>query len=155
MKIVKLEDMVSDGKKVSVGESIISEILQKYSIRFKYEKQVCVEQKKENDSEKDRLWYPDFYLEDQNMIIEYAGITDESYLEGLKERKKTYEKMGLKVIVIYGSDVFDGNRKKRPDFEEYLLDQIDSASKSVRTGLRYGKLETNFVEGYQYKSAAA
>lgn len=138
----------------SVGETILAETLDKYGIKFKYEKQILVEDKKPKDTEKNRLWYPDFYLENKGIIIEYAGRNDKDYLEGLEKRKETYEKMGLKVIIVEGYEIFE-NRHKRKDFEYNLLKAIEQTEKTGKSSrLKYGKLETNVVEGYNYKSAA-
>jgi hypothetical protein len=156
-----LESMVKSDPYKSGGERIIGGILDKYSIEFDYEKQILVEDKKPNDAEKKRLWYPDFYLEDKGIIITYLGKPDDpNYMEGARRTKETYEKMGFKVIQVTLYNVFKksffGNKyHPRKGFEEHLLKAIDYAEKhgeSVR--LTKKGLETNAVEGYKYKPAA-
>lgn len=139
----------------SVGEAIIGETLQRNRINFKYEKQLLVEDKKPNDTEKDRLWYPDFYLEDLGIVIEYIGRDDPDYREGVERKTEIYEKIGLKVIKVYGEDVFQ-NRHRRSDFEYNLMMAIfHKVNESRGKGLKKGNLETNVVGGYKYKSGVA
>ncbi|MGV8151947.1 MAG: hypothetical protein ACP5OG_02610, partial [Candidatus Nanoarchaeia archaeon] len=100
MKKQGLEKKLKEHYK-SAGEDIIAKILSRHGYDFNYEQQILVEEKRKNDGEKERLWYPDFYLKDKGIVIEYAGRPkDKDYMEGIKRKKETYEKMGLKVIIV-------------------------------------------------------
>jgi len=153
-----LEYEVERGYK-SVGEAIIGETLQRQGVDFTYEKQLLVEDQRPGDTEKARLWYPDFSLNDLGIVIEYIGSDDQDYLKGIEKKTQTYEKMGLKVIKIYGKDVFeigrDGKPHKRKDFEHNLLMSIyEKARESGIRGRRTKQalLQTNIIEGYLYRS---
>ena len=153
------EGKPAEAKVKSVGERIIKEILNKYQIAYTYEKQLLVEEKRPKDTEKERLWYPDFYLENLKVAIEYVGSDKPDYLKGIEAKKETYEKMGLKVIGVYGEDIFEMGSDNKPhkyqDFESNLLRAIvDKAKEPKGNGTKKGTLETNFIEGYLYKHAA-
>ena len=105
----------------SVGESIIAEILERYGIEFEYERSVLVQEKHEGDTPKARIWYPDFYLPKQNVIVEYFGMThDEAYRKNVEWKKKVYGEMGFRVVLVYRDDVFNG-RRLRKDFEKNFI----------------------------------
>jgi hypothetical protein len=115
----------------SKGERVIAEVLLDKRINFVHEPRIYVEEKKEDDSVKGRLWYPDFLLRDQSIVIEYAGRPeDKKYMEGIEHKVKTYREMGLKVAVISQDDIFykDGPYNRlREDYYVRIMAAIKNA----------------------------
>jgi hypothetical protein len=73
----------------SNGEKAIAEILKKYNIDFVYEHPLLIKETKENDTEKLRIWYPDFWLPKYSIIIEYFGMVgNPDYDKGKREKCK-------------------------------------------------------------------
>jgi DNA helicase-4 len=54
----------------SAGERKIAEVLDKYGISFKYESPIIIT---DNDK-KQRIWYPDFYLPQFGIYLEFYGF---------------------------------------------------------------------------------
>ncbi len=134
----------------SAGERIIGEVLVDQRFRFSYEPRMYVEEKKENDSEKGRLWYPDFVISDQGIVIEYVGRPeDKNYMAGIEHKRKTYEQMGLKVVTISRDDLFDKERdyKLRRGAKEYILSKINDAIRDKNnTRISYGYIGANLTD---------
>lgn len=84
----------------SAGERKIAEILTKYDIPFKYESPVLV-----HDSDnKLRIWYPDFFLPESCVFIEYYGLAgNQDYDTGITRKNAVYGANGVSVISILGS----------------------------------------------------
>ena len=71
----------------SRGERAIAEILTKYNLVFVYEHPLLIKEQKENDSEKLRIWYPDFWLPKYSIVIEFFGMEgDKNYDEGKRAK---------------------------------------------------------------------
>lgn len=82
----------------SEGERRIASFLEKNAIRYQYETGVLVN----SEGEKPRIWYPDFYLPEFGVYIEYFGLVGrENYDRGIERKESTYRKMGLSVIPVY------------------------------------------------------
>jgi hypothetical protein len=90
----------------SHGEKAIAEILTKYNIDFVYEYPLLINEQKEGDSEKLRIWYPDFWLPKYSIIIEYWGMTGvPSYDQGKKAKLNAYKKLDLDCISVKRSTI--------------------------------------------------
>lgn len=90
-----------DGRRVrSRAEALISNFLYNNKIRSVYEKTVYYEENGES-----KTLHPDFYLPDYNLYIEYNEIQKKSYLKSKDYTKKTYEKLGLTVIIMDDKDL--------------------------------------------------
>jgi hypothetical protein len=84
----------------SDGERRIGTYLQDRGINFTYERPVVVV-----DSGKQRVWYPDFSLDDYHILIEYFGMNGNEKNARLNEYKlRTYRENKYDVIEIYPSD---------------------------------------------------
>ena len=82
--------------KGSGGEKQISRMLSHYGIRFFYEHPVAVV-----DRGKVRVWYPDFWLPDYGVAIEYAGIVgNDDYAAGLEHKRATYLASGIPCVYV-------------------------------------------------------
>src|SRR3989338_11233759 len=86
----------------SQGEKAIADILTKYNIDFEYEYPLLIREKKENDGEKLRIWYPDFWLPKYSIIIEYFGMEgNEGYDKMKKAKWEAYKRLHLDCIPVY------------------------------------------------------
>lgn len=102
----------------SKGEKTIAEILTKYKIDFVYEYPILVKQKKENDEEKLRIWYPDFWLPKYSIIIEYFGLEDDfNYQLGKQAKLRAYKELDIDCISVKPSTI-------QGDLKSYLLMSI-------------------------------
>jgi len=97
------------------GEIAIAEVLTKYNIEFEYEHPLLIKQQHENDSEKLRIWYPDFWLPKYSIIIEYFGMQgDKAYDKGKKQKLDAYKRLDLDCISVKPSTI-------KKDLKAYLL----------------------------------
>ena len=84
----------------SKGERAIAEVLTKYNIDFVYEYPLLIKEEKKNDSEKLRIWYPDFWLPKYSIVIEYFGMNNPDYNQGKKEKLEAYRKLDIDYISV-------------------------------------------------------
>src|SRR3989338_9649498 len=102
----------------SQGEKAIADILTKYNIDFEYEYPLLIREKKENDTEKLRIWYPDFWLPKYSIIIEYFGMMDNPhYKKGKEDKVKAYKELDIDCIPVYPKTI-------QGDLKSYLLISI-------------------------------
>lgn len=98
----------------SEGERRIAEVLNKYKIDFKYEYPVLV---KDNDR-KIRIWYPDFFIPEFGVYLEYFGYENNpDYDNGRKIKEKIYKQMKMEVISI-------DSKNQGSQLENYVINQI-------------------------------
>lgn len=105
-------------KEMSGGEKAIAEVLKKYNIDFVYEYPLLIKECKENDTEKLRIWYPDFWLPKYSIIIEYFGLNTPDYLKGKDNKLKAYKQLDIDCISVLPRTVENGHLK------DYLLIRI-------------------------------
>ena len=99
----------------SRGERAIAEILTKYNLVFVYEHPLLIKEQKENDSEKLRIWYPDFWLPKYSIVIEFFGMEgDKNYDEGKRAKLEAYKKLDIDCISVKPSTI-------EKDLKSYLL----------------------------------
>jgi hypothetical protein len=101
----------------SKGERAIAEILEKYNVNFVYEHPLLIKEKKENDTEKLRIWYPDFWLPQYSIVIEYFGMNTREYLKGKEAKMDAYKKLDIDCIPVYPKTL-------GKDLKSYLLINI-------------------------------
>ena len=102
----------------SKGEEAIAGILTKYNIDFVYEYPLLIKETKENDCEKLRIWYPDFWLPRYSIIIEYFGMIDNPiYQKGKEAKWEAYKKLDIDCIPVYPKTI-------QSDLKSYLLINI-------------------------------
>lgn len=102
----------------SKGEEAIAENLIKYNIDFVYEYPLLIKEKKENDGEKLRIWYPDFWLPKYSIVIEYFGMTgNKAYDIGKKAKCDAYKRLDIDCIPVYPKTI-------NGDLKSYLLINI-------------------------------
>ena len=84
----------------SDGEKRIGTYLQKRNINFSYERSVAVV-----DNGKTKLWYPDFFLDDFHVLIEYLGMNGNQQSAKINDYKRgVYRANRFDVIEIYPTD---------------------------------------------------
>ena len=92
----------------SAGEKQIARMLNHYQVRFFYEHPVAV-----LDREKVRVWYPDFWLPDYGVAIEYAGVKgNEDYDAGIDHKKEVYRASGVSCLFVDVQDLRGGWPKR-------------------------------------------
>jgi hypothetical protein len=107
---------MSDNYK-SQGERAIAEILEKYNIDFVYEYPLLIKEQKKNDTEKLRIWYPDFWLPKYSIVIEYFGMEDAEYQKGKRAKLDAYRKLNIDCISVKQTTI-------SKDLKSYLLINI-------------------------------
>lgn len=102
----------------SKGERAIAEVLKKYNIDFVYEYPILIKETKDGDTEKLRIWYPDFWLPKYSIIIEYFGIVGDKHYDNCKKEKlKAYRNLDLDCIPVKPSTI-------KKNLRAYLLKSI-------------------------------
>jgi len=140
----------------SHSEEIIANILDRHNIKYSYEKSTCVEDKQD----KERLWYPDFYLKDHGILIEYIGRRkgedEKNYSKRIEAKKEVYDKMGVKYMFIHPEDIWDikeGKTRFKKDFENYFITKInEKITKGHNSKLIDANVKTGVFENYKYGS---
>jgi len=79
----------------SRGEKLIAAFLKETGIKFHYEYPLIII----DDDKKIRVWYPDFWLPELNIVIEYFGmVNDEQYRELMKKKEALYNQLDIDFI---------------------------------------------------------
>lgn len=100
----------------SWGEAQIGRLLDRCGIPYQHEPPVAVV-----DRGKTRIWYPDFQLVNQGILLEYCGrCGDVAYAQGVDHKRGVYEANGLTALM-FTPALFKGNWSAR------VLDEIDTA----------------------------
>ena len=112
----------------SQGEEQIARLLSRTGTRYLYEHPVAV-----LDQEKVRIWYPDFWLPDYGILIEYFGKTgDADYDAGTSRKMTAYQASGLTALG-FGPQLFEG------DWPGRVLDRIEGVLVGRLDGLRVAR----------------
>ena len=96
----------------SKGEYQIAKFLDSLGIEFEYEFPIAVV-----DSDKTKVWYPDFYLKEYQVVVEYFGMYNynEQYKDATEHKKGVFKACGIQFVPIYHTN---------KNWEEYLLKSI-------------------------------
>ena len=82
-------------------ESEIAGMLKRHGLDLKYEYPLAIK-----DRGLTRLWYPDYFVPDQGVMIEYCGINGNSdYDAGVQHKKEAYSRLGLPVLFLEPDDM--------------------------------------------------
>jgi len=100
----------------------IARLLERNRIKYKYEHPVAVV-----DRGKTRIWYPDFYLPEYAMIIEYFGVNgDSGYNERTKHKVNVYKQAGIEGVFLDESSLKgDWPNKIIGRVEDILKNRLD------------------------------
>jgi DNA helicase-4 len=96
-----LENKLNENGKMnfrSKAEKQIAYFLDNNGIKYRYEQALIVN----DENNKQRIWYPDFYLPEYGVYLEYYGLAGQKdYDIGIKRKESAYRKTGIDVIPIY------------------------------------------------------
>ena len=94
----------------SKGEYQIAHFLKDMQIEFEYEFPIAII----DDDGKVKIWYPDFYLKEYQIVIEYFGMYNynEAYKENAEYKKKIFKQCGIQFVPVYELD---------RNWQEYIL----------------------------------
>jgi hypothetical protein len=85
----------------SAGEKQIARMFAGYGVRFLYEHPVSVV-----DRGKVRLWYPDLWLPEYCIALEYIGMERHNgYSPGAARRKEVFDHAGIPYLTVRSSDL--------------------------------------------------
>ncbi|MCC6487749.1 MAG: hypothetical protein IT364_09635 [Candidatus Hydrogenedentes bacterium] len=116
----------------SAGEKQIARALAGYNVRFLYEHPVAVV-----DRGRIRLWYPDFWLPNYCIALEYVGIEHHNeYTPGAERRKAVFEEAGIPYMTVQKSDLH-GPWPKR--ILEQIHGVLEERLERFETDTSYGK----------------
>ncbi len=111
-----LESHIQKSSYKSEGERKIAQLLNEYGIPFEYEKGLLVKDKQS----KTRIYYPDFYLTDYHIVLEYYGMeNDQNYNRGIIKKREAYAKSNLDLIPVYPSTL-------RNNYKSYIIRSISN-----------------------------
>jgi len=125
----------------SAGERRIADILNKYGIDFKYEPPLTVYDQQNNL----RIWYPDFYLPEYSIYLEFNGFEgNPNYDIGRIKKESTYKKNGIDIIGITPSI-------QNSQLENYIINSIYGIQKmrSAKIKSRIYALRTGMPPKYR------
>ena len=109
----------------SQGELRIAKFLTQLNIKFEYEFPIAV--KHDN---KVSIWYPDFYLKEFQIVVEFFGYKggSENYDKGIEYKKKVYGECGIECI---------GMEKLHKFWIQELTNQIIKTIENKKIELNY------------------
>jgi len=92
----------------TAGEKQLARMFHHHGIDYFYEHPVAVV-----DRGKTRVWYPDLWLPECAVAIDYAGMAhDLDYAKGMARRQQVYRENGIPYVVVRPEDL-KGNWAKR------------------------------------------
>ena len=102
----------------SWGEEQIARLLERNRISYQYEYPLAI-----YDRGKTRLWYPDFRLPEQGLIIEYFGMNGNSnYDEQTRHKVEVYKQAGIDGLFLTRDSL-------RGDWPTKIISQIEGVLK--------------------------
>ena len=126
-------DRTQEIKYKSQGERRIGEFLETFKIPFFYEKPQLITDKQGYV----RLWYPDFWLPDPNVFVEYFGFEgSKEYDKGVREKLRIYNEMKLKVVPIYPAMMKDRSWRiaLRTEIHKTLVERLQKFEREFGIG---------------------
>ena len=113
------EEKVNRSLFKSKGEEQIARLLDRSNIAYRYEHPTAVV-----DRGKTRIWYPDFYLPEYGMIVEYFGVNgNEVYDDQARHKMEVYSANGLEGLFLTEA-AFQG------DWPTQIIGQIEETLKN-------------------------
>ena len=107
----------------SWGEEQIARCLDRYGVPFLYEHPLAVV-----DHGLTRIWYPDFQLRGDGMLIEYCGMPEKpGYAAGMARKAAVYRDNGFTAMMLTPDDLRgDWPGRILGRIEEVLADRVQS-----------------------------
>ena len=113
------EEKVNRSLFKSKGEEQIARLFDRSNIAYRYEHPTAVV-----DRGKTRIWYPDFYLPEYGMIVEYFGVNgNEVYDDQARHKMEVYSANGLEGLFLTEA-AFKG------DWPTQIIGQIEETLKN-------------------------
>ena len=113
------EEKVNRSLFKSKGEEQIARLLDRSNIAYRYEHPTAVV-----DRGKTRIWYPDFYLPEYGMIVEYFGVNgNKVYDDQARHKMDVYSANGLEGLFLTEA-AFKG------DWPTQIIGQIEETLKN-------------------------
>lgn len=129
-----LTQKLSDGYK-SEGERKIAALLDRRKIPFLYEKETLVE-----DNFKLKIWYPDFYLPNFKVYVEYFGVTGDPAYQAMTEHKlRVFRENNFDLVPVYPEHLAQLEPYLFGGIERILKGRVNEFGKLA--GARYPALE--------------
>jgi len=128
----------------SGGERKIGNYLKERNISFTYEKPVAV-----LCDRKTKIWYPDFYLDDYHIIIEYYGMNGNPEKARLNDyKRKVYQKNKLDVLELYPSDF---QKNWQDNLDNRIYETLEGRVKDYISKSRYNPHPPKLHKAYSSK----
>ncbi len=97
----------------SRGENLIAKFLKDTGLKYHYEYPLMVI----DDDGKMRIWYPDFWIPELSIVIEYFGMMeDEQYRELVKKKELVYKSLNIDMI-----NVFNWTVQESKNWEKFII----------------------------------
>lgn len=113
------EEKVNSSNFKSKGEEQIARLFDRSNIAYRYEHPTAVV-----DRGKTRIWYPDFYLPEYGMIVEYFGVNgNKVYDDQARHKMDVYSANGLEGLFLTEA-AFKG------DWPTQIIGQIEETLKN-------------------------
>lgn len=126
----------------SHGERKIAEYLEGRKFDFSYEKPIAV-----LDNGKTKIWYPDFYLNEFHILVEYFGMNGHPHNDRLNEHKiAVYKANNYDLIEIYPND-FRKNWQEAID--EKVYETLDNRVRSYVSKIQDDPTRSEFGTFYE------
>ncbi|MBU0461706.1 MAG: hypothetical protein KJ574_03910 [Nanoarchaeota archaeon] len=104
---------------MNAAEKKIADFLDSVGIKYVYENPILIEQEFHNKKFL-RIYYPDFFLSQYGIILEFWGMhEDQEYAKGMEKKKQDYYHNWIFVVNVYN---LEGN------WQEYVLKKIREVS---------------------------
>ena len=127
----------------SEGEKRIGTYLQERKINFSYERPVAVV-----DSGKQKLWYPDFFLDNYHVLIEYLGMNGNQESAKINDYKRgVYRANRFDVIEVYPTD-FKGDWQHKID--SGIRNTLERRVRDYASKPRYGGASHSSAKTYRH-----
>ena len=118
----------------SAGERYVAETLRHYGIRYQFEAPLTVQ-----DHGKLRIYYPDFWLPDLSLAVEYLGMMDRpDYRTGVEHKRAVYKECGVACLYVTPEDFeLQWPRRLLREMRATLLDRLHTFDDAtIVTGTR-------------------
>lgn len=80
----------------SYGERQIAAVLDQYGVPYEYERPLLV-----IDRNRERIWYPDYWLPDASVAVEYFGLASQPEYDRMTDHKtRVYADNGIAMVPV-------------------------------------------------------
>lgn len=135
----------------SAGEKKIADFLSEEHIHFLYEYPLAIT----DEDRKIRIWYPDFWLPELNIMVEYMGMKGQmGYDRQMVRKKKIYNALKIDFIEITPGLILKGNWKRFITMKiidimkskNYLFNKMRTLSQKYRVPAEEKKVDLGILD---------